>query len=1511
MSAAPFQRSSLFQESEETSHITWAAPPSCISTLYRRPSLELVMWRVLLLAPLLLQTAVADPAPGPIYLVTVTSKTTGGSTETLCAQFFHPNETLSFTITLVTETRNLSLLEEQVKEKEFYRCIPFQVPTVNTNTVVQVRVTVRGQTVEMDKETKILIQPSETLTFIQTDKPVYKPGQTIKFRIVSLDSAFVPLETMYPTVELQDPSSNRIAQWLNRTSTSGIVDLSNPMSPEALQGSYVITAWSQTGKETTHSFEIKEYVLPKYEVKVHLPRVITIMDKEATFKVCGKYTYGKPVLGEVTATFCRKGYNYYWYRSSDTQDICTKYSLRTDRTGCATGTVDLTNYALNRTGYEDVFNLESYLEEDGTGVILRGSSTTEFSSDIIRIQFEDLPKGFKTGIPLTGKIKVTRPDSSPAAGEPVELVLAQGEIRQSQNFTTDSNGLVSFSLDTSSWKSDSASLSAEYRGSQDFEFEMDVRRPLYRSAFQSLLPFYSKSKSFLKIQPANGPLPCDKDEPIGVEYIIQGEELQTGQAYLDFYYLVVAKGSIVRNGRLEIQVKTGEVNKGELSLILEKTIELAPVAQVVVYTVLPNGEAVADSFDFEVQLCFKNKVSLKFSSSEELPGGDTTLSLQAQPGSLCALRAIDQSVLLMSPEKELNAQNVYRYLPIQKLSEYPYDALDKEEDVCIPNPIGPPGPFGMKRQRFFYFPYERKYDVYHIFQDVGLKIMTNSDIKKPVDCHFPMYDYMVGAAGPFQDNPVRKGFAEEQDSDPVPVMDFAVQSGMSSEPPKKTIRTYFPETWIWQLVPVGESGSVKMGETVPDTITKWEAGAFCTSPVGFGLAPSTQLTAFQPFFVEVTLPYSVIRSEVFQLKATVFNYLSKCIMVKASLAESSDFKSQPCDGCQYTQCLCAEESKTFTWILTATTLGEVNVSVTAEALKTEDLCGNEVATVPEKGRMDIIVRTLLVEAEGTEQTKSHNRLMCPADGPVKEQISLTLPEVIVEGSAKASISVLGDILGRAMKNLDKLLAMPFGCGEQNMILFSPNIYILKYLESTHQLTQEIKNRATGFLQSGYQRELNYKHDDGSYSAFGKSDESGNTWLTAFVLKSFGSARPYIFIDPQHTSEAKRWLSQLQRNDGCFESVGKLFHNEMKGGVSDEVSLTAYIVAGLLELEKNVTDPIIENSLSCLRPVIGNLNNTYTMALLSYTFTLAGDEAMRGRLLTELDALAKTTGGSRHWSRSGDDGETSSLDVEMTSYVLLALLSGPELPSFGLGYSSSIVRWLVKQQNPYGGFSSTQDTVVALQALALYGAATFSPEGSTTLTVRSAGDYRREFTVNQDTRLLYQEEMLKEVKGEYTLEAQGKSCIFVQIAQKYNIPPPPDFSAFTISAEAKGNCSGSGKKVLTVTVEVRYNGKRKETNMVIINVKLLSGFILVESSIPSLKGAVLVKRVDTDEGNVIIYLDNLESMIPVRYSFLISEDIPVRNLQPAIVKIYDYYQTRDEAVSQYTSPCAEDDTLNQV
>jgi hypothetical protein len=57
-------------------------------------------------------------------------------------------------------------------------------------------------------------------------------------------------------------------------------------------------------------------------------------------------------------------------------------------------------------------------------------------------------------------------------------------------------------------------------------------------------------------------------------------------------------------------------------------------------------------------------------------------------------------------------------------------------------------------------------------------------------------------------------------------------------------------------------------------------------------------------------------------------------------------------------------------------------------------------------------------------------------------------------------------MGSALSDLDKLLTLPTGCGEQNMLKFAPNIYVMEYLLKTNQLTDKIKEKATGFLQTG-------------------------------------------------------------------------------------------------------------------------------------------------------------------------------------------------------------------------------------------------------------------------------------------------------------------------------------------------------------------------------------------------------------------------------------------------------------
>ncbi|XP_015250542.1 PREDICTED: pregnancy zone protein-like [Cyprinodon variegatus] len=1355
------------------------------------PVLLTALSAALFASALLIDTTAAD-LKDTSYAVTVSSRLTGGKQDTMCAIVQNPTEGLSLNITLTVDSIQNVILEKTISE-DFTNCFKFQVPAVLSRTIAKVEITLQGKGASLSKKTEVVIEPPGFIHIVQTDKPIYKPGQVVKFRIVSLDDNFLPVNRVYTEVVLKDPNSNRIAQWLNQEINKGILDLSHPSIPEAAEGTYTITAVMADG-EISHIFEIKEYVLPKFEVKVEMPSVITILDKTTTFKICGhKVQDGRNESGQMWSIL----------------SVCLQ-------------------------------------------------------------------------------VKVVGADGQPVANELLYLFV---ENDKTLALTTNAKGMATFSLDTSRWTG-SISIKVLSKDTKENEpFIPDLRRPDYGKAYLYLSPAYSKSNSFLNLKQISESFPCNSDATIKAQYIIQGTALKQGQTVVNVLYVVMSKGAVVRHGQVPVMVQPGTVNKGELSFSLSQVMKLAPVAQVSVYFVMANGEMVADSQDYPIQLCLNNKVSLKFSSLQQLPAEKTTLTLNANPKSLCSVRAIDQSILLLQPEQELTVDSVFSQLPVQQLWGYDYEVDDHDLYPCFPGPVPRPVPdlqaavepeaverLGRKKRSFFFNPFYQKIDAYSAFKGIGVKIMTNFDVKKPQNCSLFKFNGMPEAL-PLQNE--------------MQVL-FRSQVGEATE----TIRKDFPETWIWDLVSVGDGGTASLQKTVPDTITKWAASAFCVSPSGFGVSPNTGLITFQPFFVSLTLPYSVIRGEVFTLKATVFNYLSQCIMVKATLAGSNQYTFRDCEGCKYTSCLCGDESKTFSWIVTPTALGAVNLTVSAEALRNLALCGNEVTTVPKAGRIDTVIQTLLVEAEGTPQMKSHNALLCPADGPVERKISLRLPARFVAGSARATVSVLGDLMGRALQNLDKLLAMPYGCGEQNMLLFAPNIFILNYLKSSGQLTDAILQKAKHFLESGYQRQLNYKRDDSSYSAFGNSDPSGNTWLTAFVMKSFGGASDYIYVDPQQIEDIRTWLYGLQNEDGCFMSVGKLFHNSMKGGVSDEVSLTAYIVAALLELNGGSTDPVVQKGLGCLKDaVVKGFDNLYTTALMSYTFSLAGDQEMRSKLISILDLEAKKEGGTIHWERveSSVNG-MDSIAVEMTSYVLLALLTSPPLNGFGLDYASGIIRWLAQQQNPYGGFSSTQDTVVALQALAKYAAATYSPQGITKVTVTTVGGPRKEFTVSQSNRLLLQQEELSKIPGEYTVRAEGQSCVLTQISLHYNIPPPDDFSAFSITKKVDAYCDLKRPK-LQLSVSVRYQGRRAETNMVVLNIKLLSGYVVEQSSLSS------AKRVDIDNGFIDIYLDGLKRDEIQTFKVVLEEDQRVGNLKPAVIKVYDYYQPTDQAATDYTSPCA--------
>ncbi|XP_019212897.1 alpha-2-macroglobulin isoform X2 [Oreochromis niloticus] len=1090
-----------------------------------------------------------------------------------------------------------------------------------------------------------------------------------------------------------------------------------------------------------------------------------------------------------------------------------------------------------------------------------------------------MPKVWERGSNVEGKVKAVYHNNTPVCDAPVYLFTGEmWRARSLQNLTTDSNGVASFSFSTDNFDQD-IQLHASLTPTLDYP---GYRTAYYDRGFHTLSMFqpsspYIKTISSLEVQKKDKPLPCDEEEDISVNYTIVGES----PGSVDVIYLVLSRGAVIMQGQTQVQVQDRSVTEGQVNFEFRVSPEMSPEFQLVAYAVLPSEDVIAHSADFSTDKCFSNKVSVEFSPSSAVPGEETNMQVTALPRSLCGVSAIDKSVLIKEPGKTLDADKIFDLLPLKKSSGIPYEVQDATECLNV-------------RPKRYVFPYpsQEQNDAYAVFQKVGLKMATNLIFRLPSCLKFKGKFYHDG---PHVAYAIALDYGPPVRDDPIHGLSSpGLGSAVQLPPPIETARSFFPETWIWDLVEVGDDGKRDVSLTVPDTITTWETEAFCLSSQGFGLAPRKEMKVFQPFFLELTMPYSIIRGEHFELKATVFNYLTSCIMVTVTPGPSSDYTLTPLSGDLYTSCLCANERKTLRWTMIPTALGAVNVTVSAEAVASHVSCDNEVVSVPDRGRIDVVTKSLIVKAEGTEMTKTYNWLLCPKGNTLIEEAEIHLPENVIEGSARTSVSVLGDILGRALKNLDGLLQMPHGCGEQNMALLAPNIYILHYLKGTQQLTTAIMEKATNFLTSGYQRQLNYKSDDGAYTTFGTGP--GNTWLTAFVVRSFAKAQSFIYIDPRTIEESKTWLQHKQQETGCFEKSGKLFNNRMKGGVSDEVTLSAYVTAAFLEMNISQHDPVMKKSLACLKESISDLSNTYTTALLAYVFTLAGDVETRAHLLQHLDTVAVREGGFLYWSQTA--AETSaSLSVEISSYVLLAKLSVSPTAE-DLGYASGIIRWLTGQQNYYGGFSSTQDTVVALQALALYSTLVFSPEGWSTVTVQAPSS-QLTFDVNQGNKLLYQEEALQDVSGKYRLEVKGTACASVQISVHYNIPTPTDVTTLSVKVQLEvDTTSESARPKFSLKIQSLYSGKEKTTNMVILDIKMLSGFSPDPESLKSLKHGLLVSRVEQKEDHVLVYLEELPKDTPINHSLEIIQELPVDNLKPAVVKIYDYYQPGDQAETQY-------------
>lgn len=412
-----------------------------------------------------------------------------------------------------------------------------------------------------------------------------------------------------------------------------------------------------------------------------------------------------------------------------------------------------------------------------------------------------------------------------------------------------------------------------------------------------------------------------------------------------------------------------------------------------------------------------------------------------------------------------------------------------------------------------------------------------------------------------------------------------------------------------------------------------------------------------------------------------------------------------------------------------------------------------------------------------------------------------------------------------------------------MLNFVPNIVVLDYLTAVDRLTPEIETKAKSFMETGYQRELSYKHDDGSYSAFGKSDKNGSTWLTAFVAKSFIKASKFIQIDENVIAEALDFLAGVQSDDGSFPEIGQVFHSDMQGGSSKGVALTAYTLITFLEKEGSTKyKSNIERALNYVKNNLESVKDNYSLAIIAYALQMAKDPSA-DLFLNKLDIRAEKKDGKVFWKKDMPKSEgpkdiwrsePKSINVEMTAYGLQAYVeAGNDTDAIPM------MRWLVAQRNENGGFESTQDTVVGLQALAKIAAKIYSPSNEIDIEVKPDVGSPSKLSINRANSLILQKNELNSEARKFHVSAKGNGFGILNVAYRYNVDVNGESPRFMLSTKLHDNSNKNFLHLIACT-SFAVDDTIKRSNMAVMEIQLPSGFVFDSDTVHEVKATRNVK-----------------------------------------------------------------------
>ena len=315
---------------------------------------------------------------------------------------------------------------------------------------------------------------------------------------------------------------------------------------------------------------------------------------------------------------------------------------------------------------------------------------------------------------------------------------------------------------------------------------------------------------------------------------------------------------------------------------------------------------------------------------------------------------------------------------------------------------------------------------------------------------------------------------------------------------------------------------------------------------------------------------------------------------------------------------------------------------------------------------------------GLHQVKNESAAF--SDENAEKTFSLNLPPNADARARNFKIEATPSVAGTLFGALDYLTGYPYGCTEQTMSSFLPNVIVTQALKDVKSSSIRNTNELPKKVQKGLDRLYAYQHNDGGWGWW--KDDQSDPFMTAYVVNGLTLAKQNGYQpDDARIASGREKLKQML-DSGTTEA-----------GTAIDLETRAFMVYALEE-----SGDVDNHHLEKIFSERGNLQ-PYGRALLALTLKQRKDDKRARDIAAEIERTATADNFSAHWESRRkamlDFAETN--DTEATALSLKALArikpDSQLLPR--------VARWLVSNRRNSFYWDSTKDTAFAIFGLIDY------------------------------------------------------------------------------------------------------------------------------------------------------------------------------------------------------------------